>query len=338
MKKALALILALILVMSMAACGAEKAPEKNDAPVTDTDTNTNTSSGSSDEGNNTGNNGVTVDENASPANKLLAVFKNELKNTSSPAELADILVMQDFLGFMGGSMPVEEGYLNGFSDEIKGFSEGAMFAPMIGAIPFIGYVFTVDGNADAFVSELKEKADLRWNVCTEADEMVAYAEGNTVFFCMSPLSLEDDGETIAETEYIEEAGANEDVSPANRLYSSFVAESLFTSEPSEIAVALTEKDFLPTAFASMDVSEGFLNGFSDEIKGFSKGAMFGPMIGAIPCIGYVFSVDGDVQEFIDQLKEKADLRWNICTAADEMVVESEGNLVFFCMAPLSFDE
>lgn len=335
MKKALAIILALVLVLSLSACGTEKAPEKNDTAANDTAPASGTSETGS--GNNSATSEIVIDENASPANKLLAVFKNELNNTSSCNELAGILVSQDFLGFIGDTMEISEGYLNGFTDEITGFSEGAMFAPMIGAIPFIGYIFTVDGDADAFVAELKEKADLRWNICTEADEMVAEAKGNTVFFCMSPLSFEEE-ETEEGGDYADTVISSEDSSPANKLYSAFESESFFTSDPSEIAKALCEQDFLPTSFDYMDVSEGFLNGFSDEIKGFSKGTMFGPMIGAIPCIGYVFTVEGDVAEFVSQLKDKADLRWNVCTEADEMVVESEGNLVFFCMAPLSFDD
>ena len=31
---------------------------------------------------------------------------------------------------------------------------------------------------------LKENANLKWNVCTEADEMVSAVQGNYVFFIM----------------------------------------------------------------------------------------------------------------------------------------------------------
>jgi len=90
-------------------------------------------------------------------------------------------------------MSVEEGYLTGFGNaEIKGFKEGAMFAPMIGTIPFVGYVFTLE-NADKasdFIAQLKKNANLRWNICTEADEMITGNVGNKVFFVMSPVSFE----------------------------------------------------------------------------------------------------------------------------------------------------
>ena len=78
---------------------------------------------------------------------------------------------------------VEPGYLNGFDTEINGFNKGVMFAPMIGSIPFVGYVFETD-NAGALETMLKENANMRWNICTEADEMVSATKNNLVFFMM----------------------------------------------------------------------------------------------------------------------------------------------------------
>ena len=91
-------------------------------------------------------------------------------------------------------MSVEEGYLTGVGNaEIKGFKEGAMFAPMIGTIPFVGYVFTLDSaeSVAGFTATLKKNDDKRWNICTEADEMITGSVGNKVFFVMSPLSFEE---------------------------------------------------------------------------------------------------------------------------------------------------
>ena len=52
--------------------------------------------------------------------------------------------------FMGGTMPVEPGLLTGFGNtEITGFKEGVMFAPMIGTIPFVGYVFVLEDGVAA---------------------------------------------------------------------------------------------------------------------------------------------------------------------------------------------
>jgi 16S rRNA pseudouridine516 synthase len=76
---------------------------------------------------------------------------------------------------------------------VEGFKKGVMFSPMIGTIPFVGYIFTVEDGEDVnkFIENLEKNADKRWNICTEADEMVVSAEGNTVFFVMSPSKFEE---------------------------------------------------------------------------------------------------------------------------------------------------
>lgn len=109
-------------------------------------------------------------------------------------EIAEALATSSTLPFSGAAMEVEEGFLSGFDNfEVKGFKEGAMFAPMMGTIPFVGYVFTLDEGADveAFMETLEDNANLRWNVCTEAEEMTVENEGNVVFFLMSPKAFEE---------------------------------------------------------------------------------------------------------------------------------------------------
>ena len=131
----------------------------------------------------------------SVGNTLLSDFKAKAGSHSSAVSLAEALVANPSISNIGcGAMPVEPGFLTGFDNaEIKGFKEGAMFAPMIGTIPFVGYVFILeDGtNASDFISTLKSSANLRWNVCTSADEMVAGSSGNKVFFVMSPKTFEE---------------------------------------------------------------------------------------------------------------------------------------------------
>ncbi len=83
---------------------------------------------------------------------------------------------------------------------------------------------------------------------------------------------------------------------------------------------------------TMEVEPGFLNGFSADITGFTKGQQFGPFIGSIPFIGYVFEAT-DAEALKADLLSKADPRWNICTAAEETVCEVVGNYVFFTMCP-----
>ena len=132
----------------------------------------------------------------SAAHTLLADFNAQLAENSalSAQEIADTLLTNSIIPFMGGSVPVEPGLLTGFGNaEITGFEEGVMFAPMIGSIPFVGYVFDLAEGTDAaaFVKTLEDNADRRWNICVEADETVVEVNGDKVFFVMSPLSFEE---------------------------------------------------------------------------------------------------------------------------------------------------
>lgn len=158
MKRFLSMLLILMMVLSLAACGAKKEEEE----VSNT-----------------------------PAGKLKAAFKEIATDDSTTDEIAEKLMNNEVIEFGPASMPVEPGYLNGFTDEITGFSEGTMFGPMIGAIPFVGYVFRSD-DPEALVKTLEEKADLRWNVCTQADEMQSAVKGQMVFFVMSPASFDEE--------------------------------------------------------------------------------------------------------------------------------------------------
>ncbi len=123
---------------------------------------------------------------------LLADFKKDA--SGSAQEIADRLIKNEVIAFPGAVSPVEPGFLSGFDNtEIKGFKEGVMFGPMMGTIPFVGYVFVLEDGADvdAFKTTLKDNANLRWNICTEAEELTVDSEGNIVFFLMSPKNLEE---------------------------------------------------------------------------------------------------------------------------------------------------
>lgn len=113
--------------------------------------------------------------------------------SGSALDTANRVISHESIPFSGMAMAVEPGLLMGFGNtEITGFSEGAMFGPTMGTIPFVGYVFTLDGSVDgsAFCQTLRNAADLRWNICTEADELVVTQSGSKVFFLMCPTSFE----------------------------------------------------------------------------------------------------------------------------------------------------
>ncbi len=208
MKKILALILAVCLVISLAACGCsdEEATEnvtetETEAAVVETENDaeedeTLAEEGSENEAVEEEKPEVEVEISGSIANTLLNMFKDEVKKGTSLTEMAEAIVVDNpIIPFGPIVMEVEEGYLNGFSNaEIKGFDAGVVFAPMIGTIPFVGYLFDLptEAEAEAFVETLKANANLRWNVCTEADEMVVENVGDKVFFVMSPVDFEEE--------------------------------------------------------------------------------------------------------------------------------------------------
>ncbi len=180
MKKLIAILMALVMVLALAACSKAPVTEENttEAEVQDMVEETSEATVAGD----------TV------AQALAAEFKALAATETDAQAIADKLAASAAVAAIGpATMPVEEGFLTGFDNyEVKGFEAGVMFAPMIGTIPFVGYVFSLaDGaDADAFVKGLEDNANLRWNICTQADEMVAVAEGNFVFFVMAPASFE----------------------------------------------------------------------------------------------------------------------------------------------------
>lgn len=192
MKKILALVLATTMVFSIIACGNKDVAETTESNVVSTETATTetvtTESVTTESASTEGATG-TIGEAALEAFKAFA----EANPDATAEEVANAIVpaLEDYFGPV--VMPVEEGLLNGFDNaEIKGFEEGVIFAPMIGTIPFVGYVFTLaeDADAEAFMEGLEAAANPRWNICTEADEMFAEVVGNKVFFVMSPSSFE----------------------------------------------------------------------------------------------------------------------------------------------------
>lgn len=173
MKKSIALLMAILIVASFTACG------KGADQTSDTQTSTAVETTV-----------APVAEDASPAQILWSDFRAKYAADKSAEELAREVIANESIPYMCDVLPVEQGFLTGFGNtEITGFTEGALFAPMIGSIPFVGYIFKVDGDVDAFMQTLRENGDLRWNICTEADEMFCEAVDNTVFFLMAPASF-----------------------------------------------------------------------------------------------------------------------------------------------------
>lgn len=134
---------------------------------------------------------------------------------------------------------------------------------------------------------------------------------------------------------------DENLSPANKLKAEFTELAKGSDSALQIAEKLVTNEIIPFAGGAMEVEPGLLTGFDNyEVKGFKSGAVFMPMIGSIAFVGYVFELEAgaDANAFVNELTTNANPRWNICVEAEETVTGVEGNKVFFCMSPLSFEE
>lgn len=183
----MAIIMSALIMVSMAGCGGSQ--------NTTGDTNATESTSSTSATENASSNSESADSDVSAdatvGEKLLADFKADTTGTAE--EIANRLITNEIIEFAGMATPVEEGLLSGFDNaEIKGFKEGVMFGPMMGSIAFVGYIFELpeDADVEAFKTTLKDSANLRWNICVEAEELVVENEGNKVFFLMCPKSFE----------------------------------------------------------------------------------------------------------------------------------------------------
>lgn len=198
-KKLIAAMLTAGMCLSLVACGTNNAADNNtetenvaDTEVTPTESNT------EDTGVDTPaeENSATGEDQASLGQSLYNMFVNIVSENpdATSADIASELINSDMIEFSGDTMAVEPGFLTGFgNEEITGFEDGTMFAPIIGSIPFVGYIFTLgdDTDVDSFKQMLSDNANPRWNICTEADETVIENVGNKVFFVMCPISFED---------------------------------------------------------------------------------------------------------------------------------------------------
>jgi hypothetical protein len=197
-KKLIAGLLCVGMSFSLLACGStdtntENTSEQGTEVVSGSDTEDNTQEEVVDtETEATDNVSSSVDDLGQALRDSFVTLTTESPDASA-TDIAEGLLANDFILFDGATMPVEPGYLSGFDNaEITGFEEGTMFAPQIGSIPFVGYVFTLadDADVESFQTLLSENANPAWNICTEADETVMEVNGNKVFFVMCPSTLE----------------------------------------------------------------------------------------------------------------------------------------------------
>ena len=221
MKKLLAMILAAMMLLSLVACGGNNDTESdvnNDTEtkietdgetVADTDADTEGETEADTEADAPAGKDIipTVDAETMGGKVWNIFYTAATANPSATAEeLANSIAGAGVVPYMLGGMalnnmvaPDEEGklYLQGFDNyDFTGLDteKSAIFMPMIGSIPFIGYIFELSEGQDAasFIKTLQDNANLRWYICVTADQMVAGSAGNKVFFLMCPETTEED--------------------------------------------------------------------------------------------------------------------------------------------------
>lgn len=198
-------------------------------------------------------------------------------------------------------------------------------------------------------SDVKETVGTAGNVeSNDAKE----DEGTASTEVEGTASTEDEGTASTEDETeVEDTESREDettvteeitdeiveITVAQCLLNTFYAEASDGADIEDIAAKILEDDCISMISTVTDTVEpGYLAGFDEEVKGFSKGVSFGPVIGTLPFVGYIFETDTpDV--LVDGLNNTVNLNWNICTSADEVAITSLDNYVFVVLAPYSFD-
>ena len=229
-------------------------------------------------------------------------------------------------------------------NQIKGFLKGVILTTLI----FIGIIASASQiTKDAVLSYNNIKICIDGNYITSKDvngnivepfiiDGTTYLPVRAVASALG-MNVRWDGETS--TVFLDEKTSEEPETVGNNLLSVFKENS--SGSALSVAEKIIEKGNLPFSAGAMEVEPGFLLGFDNtEINDFKSAAMFSPMIGSIPFVGYVFELEDGVltSDFIEKLEANANLRWNICVEAEEMVTGSSENKVFFVMCPKTFEE
>lgn len=174
MKKLLAAILCIAMLISMVACKKDPAPIES-SKVESSKVESSKVEESSD----------VIDE-STMGGKIIAYFKKNSDSYTDSATAIESLSNCEAIDYATIITEINPGdYMPGFSDEVKGFTKGQLLAPMIGSVPLVVYVFETD-DISGLEDELTDKADTRWNICTEAKETILTNNDNVVLFAMLP--------------------------------------------------------------------------------------------------------------------------------------------------------
>ena len=134
---------------------------------------------------------------------------------------------------------------------------------------------------------------------------------------------------------------------AKALASKYTEYGDFRSTYDEMMKDMPEEDkisfeeYLSYQVVTMPIEDfSFLSGLTEVPAGIKEAYVYQPGMMGQAYIGYIFRLtEGtDVETFKKALSDKADLRWNICTAANTIICENYGDTVFFSMMVVKDDE
>ena len=129
---------------------------------------------------------------AEKARDFVEIFLSYRKDhpAASPLEIVEYMNGHQKFDSLN-TRKVEEGRLAGFGDfekpvEITGFADGAVLAPVMSPDTFIAYVFELPEGAavSGFIKQLKDGANLYWQVCVGANTLITQEDGRMVLFIM----------------------------------------------------------------------------------------------------------------------------------------------------------
>lgn len=212
MKKILSLGLVVLMLLSVVGCDNTNDVTEGttpNTPVEDTVDTNNTGDAGSAETEPAETTPVTEEANTI-GDKINSVFSTKMteNNQTASIDLANAIIEAQIVPYMMGAVPLsdmaapdEEGkvYLQGFDNyDFAGvnLADSAVFMPMMGSVPFIGYIFDTADEAELgnLMVTLKENANMRWQVCVEADQMIIENSGDKILFVMCPSTIEEQPE------------------------------------------------------------------------------------------------------------------------------------------------
>lgn len=195
MKKILALILSALMLLTVVACGSAEDTTADTQTDASSDKATDTEAPVVDE---TPKSDVALETIAKALADKYAEYtgvRDSYNDYIASVETEEEKISyEEYVSYQIVTMPVEDlSFLSGLTEVPAGIGEAYLYQPGMMGQAYIGYLFRLTEGTDieAFKTALKEKADLRWNICTSANTIICENYGDTVFFSMMVVADEE---------------------------------------------------------------------------------------------------------------------------------------------------